>query len=102
MDPDTIVIGREFLDDLKNTELAMFGDEMNKTQHIGFIYASNNSFLLNEWFGQIKLKVNDYKDLLSKKHNKNDANWINSFNKVYSWYMLGNRIIDPLLNITQD
>jgi mannosyltransferase OCH1-like enzyme len=101
MDPDTIVIGREFLDDLKNTELAMFGDEMNKTQHIGFIYASNNSFLLNEWFGQIKLKVNDYKDLLSKKHNKNDANWINSFNKVYSWNMLGNRIIDPLLkNIT--
>ena len=101
MDPDTIVIGREFLDDLKNTELAMFGDERNKSQHIGFIYASNNSFLINEWFEQIKLNVYDYKEFLSKKHNKNDINWINSFNKVYSWNMLGNRIIDPLLkNIT--
>ncbi len=101
MDTDTIILGREFLNDLKDTELAMFGDDLYKSQHIGFIYASNTSFLINEWLEQIKKKIYDYKKVLSKKHNNMDINWINSFKKLYTWSMLGNRIIDPLLkNIT--
>ena len=45
-DVDTIILGREFISELKDTKLAMFGEEMNKTQHIGFIYACKNNFLI--------------------------------------------------------
>jgi len=101
LDTDTIVLGREFLNDLKNTELAMFGDTINKSQHIGFIYAKNNSILINEWFQQIISNANNYKKVISKKRLINDINWKNSFKKVYRWNMYGNEIVDPLLrNIT--
>ena len=101
LDTDTIVLGREFLNDLKDTELAMFGDSINKSQHIGFIYSSNHSILINEWFQQIMKKAYDFKKVLSQRHFINDINWINSFKKVYTWDMFGNGIVDPLLrNIT--
>ena len=101
LDTDTIVLGREFLNDLKNTELAMFGDIINKSQHIGFIYSNNNSILMDKWLQQIINNANNYKKVLSKKRLINDINWINSFKKVYTWNMYGNAIADPLLrNIT--
>ena len=67
LDTDTIVLGREFLNDLKNTELAMFGDIINKSQHIGFIYSNNNSILMDKWLQQIINNANNYKKVLSKK-----------------------------------
>ena len=47
MDADTIIFNREFLMELNVFELVMFGDLKNKTQNIGFIYASKNSSLIN-------------------------------------------------------
>ena len=49
MDADTIIFNWEFLMELNDFELIMFGDLKNKTQNIGFIYASKNSSLINNW-----------------------------------------------------
>ena len=103
MDTDTIVLGREFLKQLKDSELVMFGDEKNKTQHIGFIFASNNSIMINEWMKQIIKNVKEYRNFLSMKKNLSDVNWKKESEKVNFWNFLGNGIIDPLLkNITDN
>lgn len=49
MDADNIIFNREFLMELNDFELVMFGDLKNKTQNIGFIYASKKSSLINNW-----------------------------------------------------
>ena len=100
-DVDTIILGREFISELKDTKLAMFGEEMNKTQHIGFIYACKNHFLLNTWLEQIIKNINIYKKLYIKKRNNNDNKLKKLFSQINKWNYLGNGIIDPILkNIT--
>ena len=100
-DVDTIILGREFISELKDTKLAMFGEEMNKTQHIGFIYACKNLFLLNTWLEQIIKNINIYKKLYTKKRNNNDNKLKILFSEINKWNYLGNGIIDPILkNIT--
>jgi len=41
MDVDTIITNGEFLEELKNFELVMLGEEKYEQQNIGFIFSSN-------------------------------------------------------------
>ena len=100
MDTDTIILNREFLKELNNSNLVMFGDIINKTQHISFIY-SNNSNFVSIWFAKIIENINYYKQFFILKHNYTVNNIKNSYQKLKSGTYLGNGIIDPLLrNIT--
>lgn len=101
MDVDTIILNREFLAQLKNFELVMFGDQKNKTQNIGFIYATKNCILINEWLKGIINNVNLYKQNLIIKTNNINRKLNNSIDKMNHWNYLGNGIIDPILeNLT--
>ena len=100
MDADTIILNREFLKEIKGFELVMFGDHKNKTQNIGFIYATKNSSIINDWLNMIINNVNLYKQSLMIKHymkNINNSKLKIFRDKVNSWNFLGNGIIDPLL-----
>ena len=99
MDPDTIILGGELFKDLKEFELIMFGDEKTKTQNIGFIFASNNSFIINEWLKEIIKQVQIYKQIMIKS--KENDTFKNLTRKVKIWNYLGNGIVDKLVkNIT--
>lgn len=100
MDTDTIILNKDFLIKLNESELCMFGDTINKTQHIGFIYAKKNSLLINKWNAEIIKNVNNYKLFL--KTNNNDKNRKNSSSKIKVWNYLGNGIIDPLVQNIND
>lgn len=85
MDPDTIITNGEFLNNLGNYKLVMIGG--NNTQHMGFIFASNNSKIIDNWFKEIIKRV---------KNLKKSEQVSNSRRKVM-WSFLGNGIIDGLL-----
>lgn len=95
MDPDTIVLNGKFINNLKNFELAIIGTKLIKYQFIGFIYANNNSSILNEWLKKIIDKIKFYKNILKKKINTNIRNDI--WKKVNYHAYLGNDIIDPII-----
>lgn len=97
MDADTIIFNREFLMELNDFELVMFGDLKNKTQNIGFIYASKNSSLINDWLKEIIDNVNLYKQSFIMKKNAINDTWKIILDKINRWNYLGNGIIDPLL-----
>jgi len=86
MDPDTIITNGDFLKNLEQYELVMIGE--NNEQHLGFIFASNNSNIINHWFNEIIRRVKIVKHI-EKIHKKR----IN-----VNWNYLGNEIIDKLLN----
>lgn len=89
MDPDTIITNSDFLKTLENYELVMIGEK--KMQHIGFIIASNNSDIINNWLKEILKKVKIYNQF----NNKN-------INIGIKWSFLGNMIIDKLLQNSTD
>ena len=86
MDPDTIITNREFLTNLENYELAMVGE--NNMQHIGFIFASNNSKIMNDWLNEIIRRIRSLRQF-DNTHKRR---------KKVIWSFLGNGIIDGLLN----
>ena len=100
MDADTILLNGEFLNEFKDFELIMFGDQKAKTQNIGFIYACNNSFVINEWLKQIITKVKLYKETIMKV----DSNQTPENNrKIHvSWNFLGNGIVNDILKNVSD
>ena len=102
MDIDTILLNSKFLLKLNNFDLVMFGDTKNKTQNIGFIYAKTNSSIMNEWLERIIHNVKLYKETVMSKRNNDAFDWKYNLEKVNSWNYLGNGIIDPLLNNTND
>ena len=89
MDPDTIITNSDFLKTLENYELVMIGEK--KMQHIGFIIASNNSDIINNWLKEILKKVKIYNQF----NNKN-------INIGIKWSFLGNMIVDKLLQNSTD
>ena len=97
MDADTILLNREFLIELKDFDLIMFGDQKKEIQHIGFIYAKKDTSLINDWFEGIINNINSTERILIMKSNNRDIEWKNTLKKVNSWYFLGNGIIDPIL-----
>ena len=85
MDPDTIITNGDFLKNLEKYELVMIGEK--DKQHVGFIFASNNSSIINCWFNEIIRRVKivkQYEQILKKR-------------KRVKWNYLGNGIIDKLL-----
>lgn len=66
----------------------MIGEDKYKTQHIGFILASLNSTILNEWFNKIIDKINFFKQI------NNDTK---KYLIINQWDYLGNQIIVPLI-----
>ena len=85
MDPDTIISNGDFLKNLEKYELVMIGEK--DKQHVGFIFASNNSSIINCWFNEIIRRVKivkRYEQILKKR-------------KRVKWNYLGNGIIDKLL-----
>jgi len=86
MDVDTIITNGEFLKELKDFELVMLGEEKIKEQNIGFIFASKNSSVINEWLTEIIKKIKIYKQFNRKLKRKR---------KIYQveWNYLGNAII---------
>lgn len=93
MDVDTIITNRKFLNELKKnkSELVMVGDEKNKIQHIGFIFASANSSIMTEWLNQIIININNSKFTM---------NMTKKLETLTLWNYLGNGIIDPLVRNT--
>jgi len=63
MDVDTIITNGEFLEELKNFELVMLGEEKYEQQNIGFIFSSNNSSIMNRWLKEIINKIKVYKEI---------------------------------------
>ena len=96
MDIDNIMLNGTFIKNIKNCELAMIGDDKNKNQDIGFIYASHNSSLLNNWLRKIIIKVNYYKKATNNTI-KYYTNKKNSSININAWHYLGNGIIDQLV-----
>ena len=92
LDIDTIILNGNFIKKLREFELVMIGDKRNKYHYIGFILASNNSNILDEWLKQIIDRVDKYKDIMK---NKNIT--INSMKRLKSPGYLGNSIIEPIL-----
>lgn len=85
MDPDTIITNGDFLKNLEKYELVMIGE--NDKQHVGFIFASNNSNIINCWFNEIIRRVK-----IVKQYEQ-----IHKRRKKIKWNYLGNGIIDKLL-----
>lgn len=90
LDTDTIILNGNFIKKYEKYELTMIGEEKNKFQYIGFIFASQNSRVLNKWLSQIINNVKEYNSII----NRNKSNLPN---KMRRWNYLGNSIIDPLL-----
>jgi hypothetical protein len=100
MDADTIILSRKFFNEIleflnNDFELIMLGDEKTKTQNIGFICSSNNSYIINEWLKEIIKKVKIYKEFLSTS--KRNNNYKNYLKRLKSWNYLGNGIVDVLI-----
>ena len=95
IDADTIILNREFFEELKDFELIMLGTEKTKIPNIGFIFAAYNSYLIKEWLKTIIKKVKLYKEYI----NTNSTNNIDKkyFKELNSWNYLGNGIINDLI-----
>ena len=99
MDADTIILNGKFLNEFKDFELIMFGDQKTKTQNIGFIFSANYSYVINEWFKQIINNIRLYKEIMVKIERNNTFK--NYWKSVTSWNFLGNGILDDILkNVT--
>ena len=99
MDADNILINGSFIQRFNNFELGMIWDKSSQFPFIGFIIASKNSVILNEWLKKIIRNVKKFKEIMTKK--ENTTNWFKSWKSVYNWYYLGNGILNPLIkNIT--
>ena len=99
MDADTIILNGKFLNEFKDFELIMFGDQKTKTQNIGFIFSANYSYVINEWFKQIINNIRLYKEIMVKIERNNTFK--NYWKSVTSWNFLGNGILDNILkNVT--
>ena len=61
IDTDILIINSTFLTLFNGSDLIMFGNSINKMQHIGFIYASNKSTILKSWLDRIINNVRIYK-----------------------------------------
>lgn len=92
MDTDSIILNGNFTKELLNYELTMIGEEKNRFQYMGFIFASQNSSILNDWLNKIINKVNNYRYILL-----NDSNSSDLLKKIKHFDYLGNAIVDPLL-----
>ena len=90
LDTDSIIINGSFTKEFEKYELTMIGEERNKFQYMGFIFASQNSSILYSWLNRVVDKVKIYKINLNR--NKN-----NLTEKMKKFDYLGNSIIDPLL-----
>ena len=77
MDVDTIITNGEFLKELKDFELVMLGEEKIKEQNIGFIFASKNSSVINEWLTEIIKKIKIYKRFNRKLKRKRKIKCLN-------------------------
>lgn len=82
MDPDIIITNGEFIKEINKHDLVMIGEDSIKFQNIGFIYASKNSSIINEWLKRIIKNV----DLFKKNQ------------KYLKWNYLGNGILDKIVN----
>ena len=94
MDVDTIITNGKFLEELKNYETVMLGDEKYKAQNIGFIFASKNSSIINQWLLEIINKLKIYRQINLNQNKKRKKLKV-------KWNYLGNEIIDRISkNIT--
>ena len=91
MDADTIITNGKFIKILEKYEFVMIG--VNQTQHIGFLFASLNSIIINKWMNEIINKISIYKKNISllKKGRPN-----------IKWNYLGNEILDRLINSSNE
>ena len=87
---ELILLNRNFLKEIMKFDLVMFGDEKSKTQNIGFIFATKDSIIIDEWLKKIIINVQIYKRKISDK--KLETN-----KKILKWNYLGNGIVDKLL-----
>lgn len=90
MDTDNIIINGNLIKMMLNYELSMIGEEKYKIQYIGFIFASQNSSILESWLKKIIYNVKTYRNIL-----KNDNKSLKK--KLFRGNYLGNAIIDPIL-----
>jgi len=95
MDCDTIILNGNFFEQFQNFDLAMIGDEKQRNQYIGVIFASNNSILLKDWLENVINNVKYYKFTLYNKNKTNITEY--SLKKAKSYFLLGYDIIVPLL-----
>lgn len=98
MDADILIVNSKFIPMLKGSDLVMFGNSKNKTQHIGFIYASNKSTILKSWLDRIINNVRIYKYKLNLNYLLPIKYFKNSLAQLSEWSYLGNGIIDNLVN----
>ena len=94
MDQDSIIINGEFIKGFENYDLTMVRDNKARYHYIGFIHASKNSTIINEWFKQIILKVKLYRHYFLNKKNTNISKI--SIRTLRSVKYLGNDILNSL------
>ena len=90
MDTDSIILNGNFTKEFTKYELTMIGEEKNKFQYMGFIFASQNSSILNTWLNKIINNIKKYKQVLNKDKSKLSG-------KMRRFDYLGNAIIDPMI-----
>ena len=90
MDADTIILNEELFKRRTIFDLIMVGDEKTKTQNIGFIYASKNSKIINEWLKEIINKVRIYKENMINPI-------LDNLEMHKSWSYLGNNIVNRII-----
>ena len=90
MDTDSIILNGNFTKEYNKYKLTMIGEEKNKFQYMGFIFASQNSNILNIWLRKIINKVKKYKKILHQDKSKLTK-------KMKRFDYLGNSVIDPIL-----
>jgi hypothetical protein len=98
MDVDTLIINHNFMNMFSGSDLIMFGISKIKQQHIGFIYASNNSKILKAWLKGIIYKIRIYEFRLSLSRIFKTQYFEQSINQLRNWSYLGNGILDDLVN----
>lgn len=94
LDADTIILNGEFFKTCYDFEMVLLGDEKSKTQNIGFIFASNNSKIIDKWLKGIINNIKIYKDNFGNINSKHGKNKI-------AWFYLGNGIVDKLVENTK-
>ena len=68
MDADIIITSLEFLKNLEKYELVMIGK--SNMQHIGFIFASSNSIIIDKWLNEIINRVHKFRIINDKLENR--------------------------------
>ena len=97
MDLDIIITNRKFLSMVNISNLVMLGNQEEKNQNIGFIYASKKSNILKICLKYIIRRISYFR-LISFIKNYYQNNYIkNEWEKVHKWNYLGNGIIDKYL-----